>query len=205
MLQLEKITAGYDSEDIVVDFSLTLSPGEALCLYGPSGMGKTTILMTAARLLTPRKGRVINRFTRPAFVFQDERLLPWLNAKDNIKLALKHLYSAEEAEERAMLWLKKLSLEKAADKLPRELSGGMQRRVNIARALSITPDFLMLDEAFSFLDKAMAAHCAAEIVQWREENHGSILAISHDLKLTAPLEAKNLLLDNPANFPRLLK
>lgn len=197
MLKLNNVTAGYGNANVLVDFSLDVDDNDAVCLYGPSGLGKTTVLMVSAGLLKPFSGKVESTFKRIGFVFQDDRLLPWLSAKDNVGFALSRYFDAKEAQGRAMAWLEKVGLGENADMLPSEMSGGMRRRVNMARALAVEPDLLILDEAFSFLDHAMAMKCAKLIAKWREDCKGTILAISHDLTLTAPLGARNVELTGP--------
>ncbi len=194
LLQLTDLAAGYGHRHLVfADFSLTLERGQAACLYGPSGSGKTTALMTAAGLLRPRRGTVQHTARRLAFVFQDDCLLPWRNARDNIIFALARDFSAAEAGERADAWLDHFGLAADRRKMPGDLSGGMRRRVNIARALAGDPDLLFLDEALSYLDEAMAARCLQAIADWQAATNGGILAVTHD--------RSKLRLLRPAIFP----
>lgn len=188
MLRLSSVYAGYGQEPAILqDFNLDLPIGAGYCLSGPSGMGKTSILLVAAGLLAPRSGRVFNASRRPAFVFQDDRLLPWLDVEANLTFALSGHFSRSEALARSRYWLERFGLSEHAGKLPGALSGGMRRRVNIARAMAMEPDLLLLDEPFSFLDKAMAQTCAEAIRGWREQQRGSILAVSHDLPMMVVL------------------
>jgi ABC-type nitrate/sulfonate/bicarbonate transport system ATPase subunit len=188
MLRLSQIDAGYgQGPAILQNFSLELPRGASYCLSGPSGLGKTTILLLAAGLLPPRAGRVLNASRRAAFVFQDDRLLPWLDLESNLSFALSGHFARREAAARGRHWLDFFGLWPHRHKRPGALSGGMRRRVNIARALALTPDLLLLDEPFSFLDQAMAQRCVEAIVAWREQQDGSILAISHDLAIMRDL------------------
>ncbi len=188
MLRLSGLHAGYGhGPAILQDFSLDLPMGAGYCLSGPSGLGKTTILLVAAGLLPPRAGRVFNASRRPAYVFQDDRLLPWLDVEANLAFALSGHFPPHDALARSRHWLERFGLSEHAHKRPGALSGGMRRRVNIARAMAMEPDLLLLDEPFSFLDKAMAQTCAEAIRTWREQQHGSILAISHDLPVMTAL------------------
>lgn len=195
MLELKNVTAGYDGVRVLDGFSLTLNDGERLCLHGVSGLGKTTVLMVAAGLLAPAAGVVRRDFKRMGYVFQDERLLPWLTAERNIRYTLSGCCDAPEAARRAAEWLQRVGLSKEAGKLPGELSGGMQRRVNIARALACQPDLLLLDEAFSFLDPDMAVLCADAIRQWCDTTGCAVLAVSHDKELPGTLSTRALELD----------
>jgi len=188
MLRLSGIHAGYKHGPLILrDFNLNLPAGAGYCLSGPSGLGKTTILMVAAGLLPPRSGRVFNASQRSAFVFQDDRLLPWLDVEANLTFALSGNFIQSDALARSRRWLDRFGLSNHAHKRPSALSGGMRRRVNIARAMAMEPDLLLLDEPFSFLDKAMVQTCAEAIHSWRQQQHGSILAISHDLPIMTAL------------------
>ena len=180
MLKIEDITVSFDGKTVLEHKSLSIASGEWLRLEGPSGSGKTTLMLAAAGILTPQKGSIQNTFKKTAFVFQDDRLLPWLNARENIELALS---TEDNAHEIALEWLKKLKLEENAEKLPDELSGGMKRRVNLARALAIEPDFLILDEAFSFLDEDLVAICRQLVLDWQKRTNGAVLAAAHDSTL----------------------
>ena len=177
MLRIEDITVSFDGKSVLEHKILSLAPGEWLRLEGASGSGKTTLMLAAAGILTPQKGRVQNTFRQTAFVFQDDRLLPWLNARENIELALS---SENNAHEIAQEWLNKLKLDENAEKFPAELSGGMKRRVNLARALAVEPDFLILDEAFSFLDEELVAICRQLVIDWQKRTNGAVLAAAHD-------------------------
>lgn len=152
MLELRDVTLAFGEKTVLQRCSLALGVGEHLALMGPSGCGKTTLLRCALGLQLPDSGTVTCDFQRTAAVFQEPRLLPWRNALDNV---LAVTGKAQAARENALQWFEKLEIAEAAALYPEELSGGMQQRVSIARAMAAQPDFLVLDEPFKGLDEAL--------------------------------------------------
>ena len=173
MLKLVNISHRYGGAPVLENVSLTLQPGQRMALMGPSGVGKTTLLRIAMGLVVPTEGRVENTFRKPAAVFQEPRLLPWRTALENVNLVLGDDRSTLE---QARHHLTQLGLGEAADKYPRELSGGMQQRVALARALAYDGDLLLLDEPFKAMDEALRFQVAAKTA----ETEAAILLVTHD-------------------------
>ena len=146
-MELRNITVRYGEKTVLDNFSLTLKDNGAVCLFGPSGCGKTTLLRVICGLEVPESGAVPTKWKVVA-VFQEDRLLPWLSVEHNLTVAAG--VSPQEAE----LWLQRVGLEQEKKSLPEKLSGGMQRRVAMARALAAESDILLLDEPFTGLDSA---------------------------------------------------
>jgi len=161
MLELQSVNVAFDARQVLSECSLTLGPGERLALMGPSGCGKTTLLRVALGLQKPESGSVRSGFQRVGAVFQEARLFPWLTAAENIALMLP---GRKDANAEARRWLAALELGDAADRYPAALSGGMQQRVSLARALAVQPELLVLDEPLKELDEALRQRVCAQIV-----------------------------------------
>jgi len=152
MIRFQNVRLSYGDAPVLEIPALHIAPGERTALMGPSGCGKTSLLKLAAGLMRPDAGTAEVNARRIAFVFQEPRLLPWRNTAENVAAVLEG--SKKAALERAADWLERLGLGTDMDKYPRELSGGMAQRVNIARALAFDGDLLLLDEPFKGLDEA---------------------------------------------------
>lgn len=173
MLKLTGISHRYGDHIVLKNRSLTLLPGQRLALMGPSGCGKTTLLRIALGLLEPTEGMAENNFRKTAAVFQEPRLLPWRTALENVNLVLG---DGKNTLETAGKYLEQVQLADAADKYPRELSGGMQQRVAVARALAAEGDLLILDEPFKAMDEALRERIVARVAQ----TDASILLVTHE-------------------------
>lgn len=145
MLKFNKVSFSYGDKKILSDFDLTIKNGERIALLGNSGSGKTTIMKLAAEIEKKQSGNIESSFVKASYIFQEDRLLPWCSAIENITFA-------GASEETAKGLLDKTGLSEYADKLPEELSGGMKRRLAIARALSIDADMFFIDEPLHGLD-----------------------------------------------------
>ena len=183
MLKMNAISHSFGSHSVLNSISLTLAPGERVALMGPSGCGKTTFLRIALGLLRPDGGTVENTFRKPAVVFQEPRLLPWRTARENVNLVLSDRKATLEA---ARGWLERLGLGDAVEKYPRELSGGMQQRVSLARALAMEGDLLVLDEPFKAMDEDLKAQVMALV----SRTDAAILLVTHEKEEAAALGCK---------------
>lgn len=181
MLRLENITFAYGTEKhILRDFSLTIPDGGRVCLMGASGEGKTTILRLLLGVERPRCGVVsVPEGTRFSAVFQEDRLLPWKTALENAALF------SDTAAARTML--ERLGLGDSLAVYPAALSGGMKRRVALARALCHPFDVLVLDEPLTGLDGETKVHCL-DAIDAAVKRKTLVLA-THDATEAAALKA----------------
>ena len=192
-------TMGDGSEVVALDqATLTVADDEIIALVGPSGSGKTTLCSIAGGILSPTSGRVVvggrdissysprelTDFRREAvgFVFQTVNLIPFLTARENL-LVVDEIgpHERRRAGQRADQLLEGLGLSDRARNLPSQLSGGMQQRVGLARALASDPDILLMDEAFSALDPLIRRQMQDEMMAIQKKLRKTILFITHDL------------------------
>ena len=176
MLEIKNLKFEILRDTIIRDFSLNLGLGEVKTLFGPSGCGKTTLLRLVSGLDTPKSGEIICKFKKIGFLFQDNRLLPNLTALQNIAIFNDNL-KFDEIYENAL----KIGLEKSdLNKFPKELSGGMQKRVAFLRLYLSGADLVLLDEPFVALDHDMRDILINLLVQKIAKNELSALLVTHD-------------------------
>ena len=155
MIQLKHVSAGYPGKEVLHSIHLTLPEEGAVAIMAPSGYGKTTLLRVLAGLLEPSAGEIAGlQDKKVSFLFQEDRLLPWLTADKNVEIV--------SDLETARRWLREMEIDEV-HQYPREMSGGMQRRVALARAMAFGGDVLLLDEPFKGLDEALRERIAGRI------------------------------------------
>jgi NitT/TauT family transport system ATP-binding protein len=171
------------------DVSLNVERGEFVTVVGPSGCGKSSLLMLIAALLHPSNGaiRLNGREVKSpgsdrAMVFQDFALLPWRTVLRNVELGMELKgVSAERRRSEAARYIAMVGLSDFARHYPHQLSGGMRQRVGIARALSVEPEVLLMDEPFGALDAQIRALMAVELLKIWEREKKTIIFITHDI------------------------
>ena len=153
-------------------------------LVGPSGCGKSTLLNILSGVETPSSGRITvtsdeGDAARFGYVFQDPRLLPWRTVMQNMLFV--HRDRGQETRRGALEYLEMVGLEHTVDMYPAQLSGGMQQRVGIARAFSVNPDLLLMDEPFSHLDAITARSLRDQLQQIWNQTQKTVLFVTHDV------------------------
>ena len=201
-----------------IDFQV--GRGEFVSVVGPSGCGKTTALRIIDGVIEPNPGSKVEILGKPlsgpgpdrARVFQTFALLPWKSIKSNIELGLK--FAGIEKEKRAIAgekYLRMVGLDGFGDRYPHELSGGMQQRVGIARALALEPEILLADEPFGSVDALTREVLQAELLRIWSETRTSVLFITHSIDEAVLLSDRvlifsqrpaTLLADLPIDIPR---
>jgi bicarbonate transport system ATP-binding protein len=176
---------------VLENVNLVVHKSEFICLIGHSGCGKSTLLNMIAGFSQPTNGIVELKgqpITQPGpdrmMVFQNYALLPWKTAFENVYLAVNSVYPRKSQAEKVSIvneHLAMVGLADAADKKPQQLSGGMRQRVSIARALSIRPEILILDEPFGALDQITKEELQEELMKICGEQQCTVLMITHDI------------------------
>ncbi len=209
-LVIDNVTKTYQTSKgpfVVLDgINLTINEGEFICLIGHSGCGKTTLLNMVSGFNTASTGEVRLQgkpITKPGpdrmVVFQNYALLPWMTVTDNVYLAVDSVFpNKPENEKREIVreHLAMVGLSEAADKKITQISGGMKQRVSIARALSIRPSLLILDEPFGALDAITKEELQEELLKIWNDHRCTVLMITHDIDEALFLADKLVMMTN---------
>jgi NitT/TauT family transport system ATP-binding protein len=205
------VTQHFGVVPALADVNLAVQPGEFVCLVGPSGCGKTSLLHILAGLARPTSGTV-QIAGRVATVFQGQSLFPWLTAVDNVAYGLQ-LDGMPTARRRelAIAQLRRVGLERFARAYPHTLSGGMQQRVNIARALAVEPDVLLMDEPFGSLDEQTRILMQDQLVALWQGSGTTVVFVTHSVDEAVAMGDRvcvmsarpgRIILDLPIDLPR---
>ena len=190
----------------VKDVYFEMKEGEFISIIGHSGCGKSTVLNLIAGLITPTSGHLFcagREIAKPgpdrAVVFQNHSLLPWLTCFENVLLAVERVFASEskmQQESRAYAALDLVGLNHAVDKRPNEISGGMKQRVGIARALSMEPKVLLLDEPFGALDALTRANLQDELMGIMKKSGATAVMVTHDVDEAVLLSDRVVMMTN---------
>lgn len=180
-IKLINIEKNFGNKKIYDKFSLTFEEGKINCILGKSGCGKSTLLNIIANLEEINSGEIIGVPEKIAYVFQEDRLIEWNSIYTNMELPLLKFYTKDEREEKIKSILRAVELEDYINSYPKELSGGMRQRANIARALLYNGELLLMDEPFKSLDKSSKEN----IIKIFKKNHlkknNTVIMVTHDI------------------------
>ena len=214
MLQLKEVSKEFGSGKNRVrslqDINFEVNDGEIMAILGPSGCGKTTLLRIIAGLEQSSNGDVLldgEKVERPSpqfgMVFQEHALLPWLSVRRNVSIGLEMRgIRQEETRGKAMQYLSMVGLQDSAERYPHELSGGMRQRVAVARALTLEPKLLLMDEPFSALDFQTRRQIQQDILQVHERTGKAIIMVTHSIEEAVYLADRLVLLSSRPGMVR---
>jgi NitT/TauT family transport system ATP-binding protein len=192
-VRFRDVSMCFGDVEVLDAINLDVAEGEFVCILGPSGCGKSTLLNIAGGFLSPAAGeitidgeRVAGPDRRRIFVFQERGVFPWLTVEGNIGFGL---FDLPESERRARIahYVQLVGLRGFERAYPRELSGGMKQRVEVARALAVNPDVLYLDEPFGALDSITRLQMRSELLRIWQAERKTILFVTHDIEESVQL------------------
>ncbi|MDD5945519.1 MAG: ATP-binding cassette domain-containing protein [Clostridia bacterium] len=185
-MELKNISKSYDGKKVLDAFSLKAEKGKPVCIFGPSGCGKTTLLNITAGLTKADSGEVTGNEGRISYLFQEDRLLEWCTARENIMLTAKNKTAAEE-------FVKAAGIADALDLYPGQMSGGMRRRTAMARAVAYDGDIVLLDEPFNGIDDKTAEKTAGFLRRFVKDK--VCILVTHRKKEAELLDAGIIVID----------
>lgn len=173
-LKADHLSKSFDALKVLDSWNVEVEEGERVGIIGPSGCGKTSFLRMAVGLDQPSQGKIVRKWKNTGYVFQEPRLIPSQTVRENLSFVC----SAAEVDQ----MLEMLELRKFEHYYPKQLSGGMAQRVNLARALVNQPDFLILDEAFAAYDIDIKYRSIKKLVELWKANSFSMISVTHNIK-----------------------
>ncbi|MBV9496142.1 MAG: ABC transporter ATP-binding protein [Acidobacteria bacterium] len=211
-VQFRNVNMSFASTRVLEDVDLDVREGELVCILGPSGCGKSTLLNIVGGFLQPTSGSVTidgepvtGPDPRRIFVFQERGVFPWLTVEGNIGFGL-HKLSEAEQQKRIAHYVNLVGLRGFEKSYPRELSGGMKQRLEVARALAVDPDVLYLDEPFGALDSITRLQMRRELLRIWQAEKKTILFVTHDIEESVQLADRVVVMSTrPARIRRVVE
>lgn len=201
-MYLKNIVKSYGDKKVLGGIDIKLEEGKITAILGESGCGKSTLLNIIAGKIKDYNGEVI--FEREhkngiSYVFQDDTLIPWKSVYDNIKFVLKGKVEKAKIDQRIKKYLSMVNLGGSEKEFPNMLSGGMKRRVGIARAFAFPSNYMFMDEPFEFLDIKIKNEIVKDLIKLQELEKKTIILITHDID-TAIILGENIVVlgENPS-------
>lgn len=180
-IKLINIEKNFGNKKIYDKFSLTFEERKINCILGKSGCGKSTLLNIIANLEEINSGEIIGVPEKISYVFQEDRLIEWNSIYTNMELPLLKFYTKDEREEKIKNILREVELGDSMNSYPKELSGGMRQRANIARALLYNGELLLMDEPFKSLDKSSKENIIKIFKKNHLEKNNTVIMVTHDI------------------------
>lgn len=202
MIKLINISKKYDNLILLKDFNIDFEKNKITCLFGPSGVGKTTIANIVAGIVPVDEGRVVGIDNSLfSYVFQEPRLLKWYNVYENIDFVLKDVYKPDKRAEIINSYLEMVELSEYRNYKIDALSGGMAQRVSLARAFAYPSHILILDEPFKGLDNKLKSEMSSLFLKMWNLSQRTVIFITHDVEEAVDLShIIYTLKDRPVNI-----
>jgi NitT/TauT family transport system ATP-binding protein len=181
-VQIEALCKSYEGHKVLDNLNINFIENKITIITGPSGCGKTTLLNIISGIEKEDSGQVILNNKNMSYIFQEDRLIPYLTVYENIAFVLKSTMNKEEMKNIINRYLDMVKLTEYKDKLPSKLSGGMKRRVAIARAFSYKSRLLLMDEPFKGLDDKLKLEIMEDFLKIYKEDKRTIILVTHDMK-----------------------
>ena len=192
-MQLKNIVKDYGDKKVLGGIDIEIEEGKITAILGESGCGKSTLLNIIAGKIKDYSGEII--FEREhekgiSYVFQEDTLIPWKTVYNNLEFVLKGKVEKSELDKRIKKYLKIVNLEGSEKEFPNMLSGGMKRRVGIARAFAFPSNYMFMDEPFEFLDVKIKEEIVEDLIKLQESEKKTIILITHDIDTAITLGEK---------------
>lgn len=204
-MQLKNIVKNYGDKKVLGGIDIEIEEGKITAILGESGCGKSTLLNIIAGKIKDYNGEVI--FEREhkegiSYVFQEDTLIPWKTVYNNLEFVLKGKIEKTQIEERIKKYLKIVNLEGSEKEFPNMLSGGMKRRVGIARAFAFPSNYMFMDEPFEFLDVKIKEEIVEDLIKLQESEKKTVVLITHDIDTAVTLGEKIVVLGEKPSIVR---
>ena len=204
-MQLKNIVKNYGDKKVLGGIDIEIEERKITAILGESGCGKSTLLNIIAGKIKDYSGEII--FEREhekgiSYVFQEDTLIPWKTVYSNLEFVLKGKVEKSELDERIKKYLKIVNLEGSEKEFPNMLSGGMKRRVGIARAFAFPSNYMFMDEPFEFLDVKIKEEIVEDLIKLQESEKKTIILITHDIDTAITLGEKIVVLGEKPSVVR---
>lgn len=204
-MQLKNIVKNYGDKKVLGGIDIEIEEGKITAILGESGCGKSTLLNIIAGKIKDYSGEII--FEREhekgiSYVFQEDTLIPWKTVYSNLEFVLKGKVEKSQIDERIKKYLKIVNLEGSEKEFPNMLSGGMKRRVGIARAFAFPSNYMFMDEPFEFLDVKIKEEIVEDLIKLQESEKKTIILITHDIDTAIILGEKIVVLGGKPSVVR---